>query len=290
MDKLVNNALAYLSLQFQKVVDAINAKSFSVNLDLGAASKNFEDAAAKMGEYIKAVEGKDSGTVEAIKSIARQEVTGIAMLKALKENYSALSVLAKNKDIVQSNGQIAEALRSLSERLAEPKEETSIDLSALNDTNATLQKILAVMSTDSNAEVVKALGQVVDRLAKIEYPKTIKLDSDQMRELAASSRVGGGSTGPSTNGVIRSGRKTITTLNTAVKLAADELAEDIFITALVDNSDAIVIGDASVVYTLATRTGKPLQPGESIVLRVRNLNKIWINGKADEGVSFSYTQ
>lgn len=289
MEQLINKALGYLSLQFDKVVAAINGKSFSVNLDLGAASKNFEEAAAKMSAYITAVDGKDSGTADAMKAISRQETSLLALLKVTRDSYSTLSVLAKNSDVVKSNNSIAAAIDDL-HVFFQNKPEGTIDLSALQATNDTLQKMLAILSTDSGTETAAALATVADKLAKIKFPDTVKIDPDQLRNLSASSRFGGGSSGPSTNGVIRSGRKTIVTLNTALQLAADTLAEDVFITALVDNSDAIVLGDASVVYTLDSRTGKPLQPGESIVLNVRNLNRIWINGKADEGVSFSYTQ
>ena len=90
---------------------------------------------------------------------------------------------------------------------------------------------------------------------------------------------------------ISEGRKAVATDNTAVALvSASTKCKQLFISAEVDNAEAIVIGGSAVVYSpVASRTGKLLYPGDSITLDINDVSKIYINGKASDGVTFTYT-
>lgn len=140
-----------------------------------------------------------------------------------------------------------------------------------------------------DSELLAAIQKLSEALAK---PRTdaMKLDKDQFRELSAGLRnTGGGSAGPSTNGLVYDGRKVVSVTNTAVKLAADKLCEEVFITALTTNVDMVVIGGPGVIYTEAIRTGRMMNPGDSIVLKIHNLKDVFLNGAAGDGVAFTYT-
>jgi len=89
-------------------------------------------------------------------------------------------------------------------------------------------------------------------------------------------------------GTITSGRKVVSVTNTAVALGS-ATCKVIFITALIGNTDAVVIGGASVVHTEASRTGKLLYPGDSMTISIDNLGDVFVNGVANDGVSFAYT-
>ncbi len=67
---------------------------------------------------------------------------------------------------------------------------------------------------------------------------------------------------------LSSGRASVTTPGTAVRLSTDALpmAETILVTAFTDNSDYVVVGASNVVASHSTRIGHPLSPGVSVVL------------------------
>lgn len=86
-----------------------------------------------------------------------------------------------------------------------------------------------------------------------------------------------------------SGRKTISVTNTAVRLiAATATCYKILITGLSTNNDVVVIGDSSVVFTEASRTGLSLEPRQSVVLEIDDPYEVYVNGTASDGVSFLY--
>ena len=84
------------------------------------------------------------------------------------------------------------------------------------------------------------------------------------------------------------GRKVVAVTNTAIALGS-ALCKTIFITALTTNSDIIVVGGSGVIFTEASRTGKVLYPGDYLTVSIDDLSKVFINGTATSGISFSYT-
>ena len=135
---------------------------------------------------------------------------------------------------------------------------------------------------------LEAISQELKAMRK----EPVKIDSMQMREISSSRSNGGAislASGPSTNGLVYDGRKVVAVTDTAVRLSADKYCEEVFITALTTNTDVIVIGGPGVIFTEATRTGRAMNPGDSIVLKIHNLKDVWLNGTANDGVSFTYT-
>lgn len=90
---------------------------------------------------------------------------------------------------------------------------------------------------------------------------------------------------------INEGRKAIAADNTAVALVASSTkCKQLFITAEVDNTEPVVIGGSAVVYNpTGSRTGKLLYAGDSITIDINDVSKVYINGKANDGVTFTYT-
>ncbi len=95
-----------------------------------------------------------------------------------------------------------------------------------------------------------------------------------------------GSVGAGASNLI-SGRKVIAVTGTPIALGS-AACKTVFINALTTNTDVIVIGDNTVVYDEATRTGKVLYPGDTLTISIDNLSKIFQNGLINNGVTFSY--
>jgi hypothetical protein len=63
----------------------------------------------------------------------------------------------------------------------------------------------------------------------------------------------------------------------------------VVITALSGNTGVIVVGGSGVVASLSTRSGTPLLAGDTVILDVDDLAKVYIDSTVNgEGVSFTY--
>ena len=88
---------------------------------------------------------------------------------------------------------------------------------------------------------------------------------------------------------IVSGRKVVAVTNTAVRLvAATTTCTRVVIQALRNNTGDIVIGDASAVLTVGSESGIVLPVYNSISIDIDDVYKLYINGAANDGVSFLY--
>lgn len=79
---------------------------------------------------------------------------------------------------------------------------------------------------------------------------------------------------------MQGGRKVSTTPGTAVQVDSTEkgiTCTGVEVQALEGNTNQICIGGSDVDETAASRSGIVLQPGESRVLYVTNLNMIWLD-------------
>jgi len=90
--------------------------------------------------------------------------------------------------------------------------------------------------------------------------------------------------------VLGDGRKTVTKAGTAEKLVDTPTScRWVIIIAEEDNTGTIVVGTSTVVATKATRRGAPLNAGDSIMILIDDLSKIYIDSTVDgEGVTFIY--
>lgn len=85
------------------------------------------------------------------------------------------------------------------------------------------------------------------------------------------------------------GRQTVTTPGTPVALAGSTSCKWVTITGETDNTNIVVVGGSGVVAALATRTGKPLWPGQSFTIPIDNLADVFIDAiTATEGVTYVY--
>ena len=92
----------------------------------------------------------------------------------------------------------------------------------------------------------------------------------------------------SSNATMTDGRKVVTTAGTRVALASSTACKEVVITAETDNTGIVAVGAAAtVVATIATRTGVPLAAGDSIVLQIDNLADIGLDATVSgDGVTF----
>ena len=92
----------------------------------------------------------------------------------------------------------------------------------------------------------------------------------------------------SSNATMTDGRKVVTTAGTRVALASSTACKEVVITAELDNTGVVAVGAAAtVVAALATRTGVPLNAGDSIVLQIDNLADVGLDSTVSgDGVTF----
>jgi len=89
------------------------------------------------------------------------------------------------------------------------------------------------------------------------------------------------------NTSITNGRTVTVSANVAVALASSTVVKEVIITAELDNTGVVVVGGSGVVSTLATRTGVPLNAGDSVTFQITNLNAINIAAVvATDGVTY----
>lgn len=171
-----------------------------------------------------------------------------------------------------------------------PKPEVTVQVQP-NDFSPLIEAFKAAMPKEKDDTPL--LNAIAELMVAIQAPRSevFKLDDMQLRELA--NRGGGGGvigSAPSTNGVVYDGRKVVAVTNTALPISStSKICEEVFITALTTNVDVVVIGGPGVVFTEAARTGRSLNPGDSIVLKIHDLNKVYLNGTSADGVAFAYT-
>lgn len=89
---------------------------------------------------------------------------------------------------------------------------------------------------------------------------------------------------------LTSGRKVVASAGTAVPLVSAPIQVlRCTITAETDNTGAVVVGSSGVIASLATRTGVPLNPGDSYELEISDLSLAYIDSETSgDGVTFNY--
>ena len=92
----------------------------------------------------------------------------------------------------------------------------------------------------------------------------------------------------SANTTVTDGRTVVTTAGTRVALASSTACKEVVITAETDNTGIVAVGAAgTVIAALATRTGIPLNAGDSIVLQTDNLADVGLDSTVSgDGVTF----
>lgn len=87
------------------------------------------------------------------------------------------------------------------------------------------------------------------------------------------------SSGASTPTIVQYGQATVSVTNTAVQLT-NQAVSGVVVQALAGNSANVVIGDSSV----TTSNGFQLQPGQATGVAIDNVDKLYVNGTAGDGV------
>lgn len=86
------------------------------------------------------------------------------------------------------------------------------------------------------------------------------------------------------------GTKEVTTAGTAVQLSATSVkCREVTITSEIENTDTIVVGGSTVDATAGVRRGVPIEPGQSVTIRVTDLNMLYLDALVSgESISFIY--
>lgn len=86
------------------------------------------------------------------------------------------------------------------------------------------------------------------------------------------------------------GTKAVVSAGTAVALVATSTpCREVTIQAGIENTDTVVVGASTVVATSALRRGVGLEAGQSVTLRVTDLNLLYLDSLVNgESVSFVY--
>lgn len=89
---------------------------------------------------------------------------------------------------------------------------------------------------------------------------------------------------------VTDGRKVVTTAGTRVALVSAPVAAlRCTITAETDNTGAVVVGGSTVVASLATRQGVPLNAGDSYELEISDLSRVYLDSEVSgDGVTYNY--
>lgn len=250
---------------------------------ISSIASTFRQSMDRSGKVIDGLSNHGAEVERILSSIETQS----AIIKSLAEKDNG------SKDINNAIGEMSKAISEL--KVSMPDE---VSFKEAPEIIAALGRVQNALPKTDFTETNTVLSSILSAIKKFEMPKSFKLNEDQFRELrvlignAAGGSggivVGGGAPAPVAS-IIRSSRKVVSVTNTAVALGTDN-CETVFITALTTNSDAIVFGDSSVVYTEGSRTGKLMNNGDSITISARSLAMLYINGAAGDGVSFTYTK
>lgn len=89
---------------------------------------------------------------------------------------------------------------------------------------------------------------------------------------------------------IRDGRKVVATAGTRERLVSTNTpCKLVTITALIGNTNEVVLGDATVIASAGTRRGIPLFAGQSVTLYIEDLYALYLDAvTSGEGVSYIF--
>ena len=84
------------------------------------------------------------------------------------------------------------------------------------------------------------------------------------------------------------GRKVVASAGTAEALGASTTIKEVIVTAELSNTGVISVGGSGVVAAESTREGTPLEPGESAVIEIDDLAKVYIDSTVNgDGVTYT---
>lgn len=121
-------------------------------------------------------------------------------------------------------------------------------------------------------------ARLLDALDNIINPATEDKQDDIINAINS---IGGGAT------VLGQGRKVVSVTNTAIVLGS-QAVKTVHVTALTTNTDVIVWGGSGIIFTEGSRIGSVLYPGDKVDISIDDLSKIFINGNANDGITFTY--
>lgn len=158
---------------------------------------------------------------------------------------------------------------------------------------ALLAKVIAAPSTEAKQDAANTLLTAIDGHVDGLEAKDFATQTTLAAILAAVDGLEGFTDG--VEGLLAplvmgdSGRKTSTSVGTAVVLAANTAAKFVRVTALRTNTQQVNVGGASALAVAGSTAGDPLMAGDSTTFVVTNLNQVFLDVRVSgEGVTFTY--
>lgn len=85
------------------------------------------------------------------------------------------------------------------------------------------------------------------------------------------------------------GNKSVTTAGTRVALAPSQSVRAVAITAKLANTGVIVVGSSTVVASVGTRQGTPLNAGDTMIINDVDMAEVFLDSTVNgEGVVYTY--
>ena len=224
MEQIINNALGFIKLQFDRLIDAVKNQPQKLSIDLGASSAQLESAATALGVLIGQMEKN------AQKQAMGQELNE---LRNIFNGLSSLNASVKAipptdlKDIKETN----RLLKELSNKLDGGfNPEVVVDMSELKAIVSVLVDLKDTLMQNAPQpdprldNIMESLSSIASK--KMIVPDTIKLEENQLRQI----RGGGGSGGgpiPATHVVVKN--LALTSANTEYSYALPKNTVGFFI-------------------------------------------------------------
>lgn len=235
-----------------------------------------------MGNSFQGMSRADQQSSKDINNLLTEIKTSLGTLSTLKSPDMATP-------IIKALGRLETALRTAVPNITVPIPEVNvaapkIDLSSIakilktDIPQAFEQAIAQVPKPESNEAVANLLNEVLLQLTSIDSATRLKTQAPT--KIQVTNPDGSLINNPLPSTPI-TGQLTIAVTNTAVRLPNITISVGVILQALKGNgTNAFVTGPNGV----STSTGFQLQPGQATSTAVNNLNSIWINGTAGDGI------
>lgn len=215
---------------------------------------------------------------------------------SLKSILSELSLQTKElkKDSSgegkKTNKLLTELVTAVSEIHLEERAEKEVDLSPVS---LALERIINLIPKVDFSTLEDRLLNIEDAILKIklEFPKTIKIDENQLRSLRGGAVLGGmvPQSGEFHTSIV-DGSKTITVAGTPVALSATSVSiSKVEIHSLISNAGYVYVGASTVSAVSGSERGHLIPTGASFTIFINDLNKVYVDSTTSgDKVTFLY--
>lgn len=226
MEKVINNALAYIGKKFDEVVGALNKQQPSIEVkmsdmppvvlnvqeisDLSRTLSNLKSVLEAQGSKVEIKDTRLDDVIGLLEKLVNKKQpinfgADVALLTEIKSSIVSLSDTIKdNKTVVDMSDikRTNELIGQLSESIGQAvQKDIVVDMSELKDITSSIDNLSDIMMKKGKEEnpQLNKLIDLMEKVAKKKFvvPDTFKLEENQLRQLrtGGTTVVGGGSGG-----------------------------------------------------------------------------------------------